>query len=40
MTLGMVLLGIVLALSFLSMVQSCQSTRWQETGAIHGGVER
>lgn len=37
---GMLLLSVVLALSVLSMLQSCQSTRWQETGVIHGGVTR
>lgn len=37
---GMILLGVVLALSGLSMLQSCQSTRWQDTGVIHGGVTR
>lgn len=37
---GAILLGLVLALSLMSMIQSCQSTHWQETGVIHGGVER
>lgn len=40
MKLGAILFGVVLALCLLSMIQSCQSTRWQETGVIHGGVER